>query len=199
MKIWFGTTTLQFKEYKDYYLNIRQYLIDEGHILTDDWIGEHGTWLEQNPNASRDIKSVYQAVITAIDKSDVSIIEFTVPNFSTSHQITYSLQTGKPTLVMRLKKDNTFKDSYIEALDSPYLHLVNYNGENFKETIDEFLGYACIEEGQGRYNILLDKKHKYYLDWASEKYKKSKSALLRAFIAEKMQEDVNFKSYIKKI
>src|SRR3989304_6765750 len=106
MKVWFGTTTLKFKEYKDYYLRIREHILNSKHELTDDWIGTHGKWLEENPYATRDIKDVYQKVITAIEHADVSIIEFTVPNFSTSHQITYSLSKRKPTLVMRLKKDN---------------------------------------------------------------------------------------------
>jgi hypothetical protein len=98
---------------------------------------------------------------------------------------------------MRLKRENTFKDSYIDAIESPYLHLTYYKAENYKEVIDEFLGYASIEEGQGRYNIILNNKHKYYLDWASDKYKESKSALIRNLIQSRMEKDPNFKIYLK--
>ena len=73
-----------------------------------------------------------------------------------------------------------------------------YTEKNFKEVIDEFLGYASIEEGQGRYNIILDKKHKYYLDWAADKYKQSKSNIIRSLVQNKMEQDPNFKIYIKK-
>lgn len=114
-------------------------MIDSGHVLTDDWIGDHGKWIEENPNARRGIKEVYEQVLKAIDEADVSVIEFTVPNFSTSHQITYSLQKRKPTLVLRLHKETTFKDSYIEAIDSPYLKVIEYNLENYRDIIDEFL------------------------------------------------------------
>jgi len=197
MKIWFGTTTLKYKEYKEYYLLIRQHLIGSGHVLTDDWIGEHGQWIEENPKAKRDIKDVYQEVTAAIDAAEASIIEFTVPNFSSSHQITYTLQQKKPVLVMRLKSENPAKDSYLEALESPFLSVKIYNLGTYKEIIDEFLGYAEIEQGLGRYNIMLDKRHKYYLDWAANRYRKSRSRILGELVQRKMEGDRDFKIYLK--
>ncbi len=196
MKIWFGTTTRNYAGYKEYYLKIRQHLIDQGHVLTDDWIGDHGEWIENNPHSKRGIKDVYSDIITAIKDADVSVIEFTVPNFSTSHQITFSLHRRKPTLVMRLKKDNTFKDSYIEALNSPYLKLVQYNKDNIAEVIDDFLGYSAIESGLKRYNIVLGKNHKYYLDWAANKYDQSRSQIIRDLVEGKMKKDKDFKIYL---
>ncbi len=192
MKIWFGTTTLKFKEYKDYYLKIRDYIISSKHQLTDDWIGTHGKWLEENPYATRDIKDVYQKVIKAIDLADVSIIEFTVPNFSTSHQITYSLSKHKPTLVMRLKKDNTFGDSYIEAINSPYLSVLQYNLKNYKEILNDFTSSLDRDSDFRRYNLMLSRRHKYYLDWAATKYNKSKSELVRDLIDSKIKTDSEF-------
>lgn len=197
MKIWFGTTTLKYKKYKKHYLMIRKYLIDHGHVLTDDWIGKHGSWIEENPYATRDIKNVYQSVINAINEADASIIEFTVPNFSTSHQITYSLQRRKPTLVLRLNRENTFKDSYIDAIESPFLTIKEYNTQNFKEIINEFLGLSEYEDGQGRYNVVLSVKNKYYLDWASLKYKKSKSKIIRDLIEKEMIGNEDFSIYLK--
>jgi len=192
MKVWFGTTTLKFKEYKDYYLRIREHILNSKHELTDDWIGTHGKWLEENPYATRDIKDVYQKVITAIEHADVSIIEFTVPNFSTSHQITYSLSKRKPTLVMRLKKDNTFGDSYIEAINSPYLSVVQYDLKNYKGIIDDFTSSLDKDMDFRRYNIMLNKRHKYYLDWAATKYNKSRSELVREMIDLKINTDRKF-------
>ena len=196
MKIWFGTTTLKYCEYKDYYQKIRQYLIDLGNILTDDWVGDHGQWVEENPGARRDIRGVYRAVTKAIDEADASIIEFTVPNFSSSHQITYTLQQRKPVLVLRLHSENPPKDSYLEALESPLLTVAYYNLETYTDIIDEFLGYARVESGLGRYNIMLDKKHKYYLDWAAAKYKISRSKLIGELARHKMESDQDFGIYL---
>lgn len=198
MKIWFGTTTLKYKKYKKYYLAIRKYLINSGNILTDDWIGKHGKWIEENPYATRDIKNVYQSVVNAINEADVSIIEFTVPNFSTSHQITYSLQRRIPTLVLRLRRENTFKDSYIDAIESPFLTIKEYSNENYTDIINEFLGLSDYEEGQKRYNVVLTNINKYFLDWASLKYKKSRSSLIRELIESKMLKDKEFSIYLKK-
>ncbi|MBU1104668.1 hypothetical protein L6255_00505 [Candidatus Parcubacteria bacterium] len=194
MKIWFGTTTLHFSDYKEYYLKIREHLLSLGHVLTDDWIGTCGDWIEQHPNTKRDIKEIYESVTKAVRDANVSIIEFTVPNFSTSHQITYSLQLKKPTLVLRLKRENSFPDSYIEALNSPYLTIKFYTLTNYKEIIDEFLGYSSIEDNDGRYNIVLSKKQKYYLDWACNKYGQSRSKIIRGLIEVKIQDDKTFKS-----
>lgn len=193
MNIWFGTTTLKFKEYKNYYLKLRDYLLASGQVLTDDWIRTHGKWLEENPYATRDIKDVYEKVIKAIELADVSIIEFTVPNFSTSHQITYSLSKHKPTLVMRLKKDNTFGDSYIEAINSPYLTVVQYDLKNYKNILDDFLFSIGQNSDFKRYNIMLNSRHKQYLDWASFKYRKSKSELLRELIDLRISSDKDFR------
>jgi hypothetical protein len=195
MKIWLGMTTFKFKEYKDDYFAIRNYLIEKGCVLTDDWLGNCSEWILKNPNIKRDIKAIYQSVTKAIDGSDVSIIEMTVPNFSSSHQINYSLFKRKPTLVLRQKKDNTTKDSYIEALESPLLTVKEYHGVAFKKIIDEFLGEAEMENGLARYNVVLDKKQKYYLDWASNQQKKSRSEILRQIINKTIVSDRLYKKF----
>lgn len=198
MRLWFGTTTLKFKEYELYYRSIRDYLVEKGHILEEDWIVKNGEYIKKHPDAFRNIKDVYKRVREVIDNANASIIEFTIPNFSSSHQIGYSLQRGKPTLVMMLKKVDTFKDSYLEALDSPLLSITTYSLNNYKDILDEFLGYADLESGLRRYNIMLDRQQKYYLDWACTKYKKSRSELMRDLLDERIKKDPDFVCYISK-
>jgi hypothetical protein len=98
---------------------------------------------------------------------------------------------------MRLFRDNTFTDSYLEAIDSPFLNLKEYTLQNMRDVIDEFIGYSQIESGQGRYNIVLDKRKKHYLDWASVKYKKSKSLIIRELLDEMIAEDADYRKYLK--
>ncbi len=111
--------------------------------------------------------------------------------------MTDTLQQKKPFLLLRLKSENPPKDSYLEALASSLLTVTIYNQGNYKEIIDEFLGYAGLGAGQGRYNIILDKKSKYYLDWAATKYKKSRSGIIKELVQSKMAEDKNFAIYLK--
>jgi hypothetical protein len=200
MKIWFGTTTLRFEEYIEYYLAIRDYLIEKKHIVLFDWLDEAITYRKKDPKAPRNIKGIYQEVLSAINQADCSVIEYTVPNFSTSHQINYSLHKRKPTLVLRLHKDNSYADSYIDAVESPFLKVIEYNLKNFKEILDEYFWQASKDEnGKGRYNIVLDQQHKYYLDWASTKYQKSRSEIIRDSIETEIKKDQKYKQFMKQI
>lgn len=196
MNIWFGTTTKNLSSYQKYYRRIREYLIQSGFVINFDWLEDAIKYKNEHPKGQRNIKKLYAKVLEAIDQADVSIIEYTVPNFSSSHQITYSLQKRKPTLVLRLRKDNSFADSYIEALESRLLTIKNYNLKNYKEIIDEFIGFCKIEIGFSRYNIVLENTHKYFLDWAANKYQKSRSQIIRDLISQKMKKDQAYKKYL---
>lgn len=197
MKVWFGTTTSELEEYKDYYFAIRDYLKEIGCIVVFDWLDDAWNYRKSNPNGKRNIKRIYQQISGAIKEADFVVIEYTVPNFSSSDQINQAIFRRKPTLVMRLKKDNTYADSYLEAIESNFLTLKEYNLKNYKEIIDEFIGYTKLEKGQGRYNVVLDKKQKYYLDWAANKYKKSRSLIIRELLDDTMEKDEDFNDYMK--
>lgn len=195
MKIWFGTTTSRWNEFKENYFGINDYLKSLGCIMPFDWLDEADRFY-QTDYKERNINKIYKKVIEAINESDAVIVEYTVPNFSTSHQINYAILKRKPTLVMRITKDNPrFNDSYLEALQTPLLTLRQYTKGNFKEIIDEFLGIAEIGLGQQRYNIVLDKRQKYYLDWAASEYKKSRSEILRDLVDEMSGKDEKYRKY----
>ncbi|HUW22136.1 MAG TPA: hypothetical protein VMW41_05745 [Candidatus Bathyarchaeia archaeon] len=196
MKVWFGTTTTKLLEYKDYYFAIRNYLIELGFVITGDWLEEAYEYKKSDPEGKRDIKNVYKTVLQAIDQADFSVIEYTVPNFSSSHQIYYSIQKRKPTLVMRLFRDNSFADSYIEALESRFLTVKLYDLKSYQAIIDEFIGYCKLEKGYSRYNIVLDKSQKYFLDWAANKYRKSRSQIIRNLISKEIKKDNKYKKYL---
>lgn len=195
MKIWFGTTTSQWNTYKEYYFVINNYLKELGCIMPFDWL-DNADRVYQTSYKERNINDIFKQVTSAIDEADAVIIEYTVPNFSTSHQINYAILKRKPILVMRLMKDNPrFSDSYLEAITSPLLTLRQYTKKDFKEVIDEFLGIAEIGMGQQRYNIVLEKRQKYYLDWAANEYKKSRSEILRELVDEMSEKDEKYRKY----
>ncbi|MGI5826760.1 MAG: hypothetical protein ACOX50_05115 [Patescibacteria group bacterium] len=199
MKVWFGATSLKIEDYINYYREIRNYLVKNNLVVVFDWIDDAYDYKVENPSGSRNIKNLFKKVTNAIDEADISVIEYTVPNFSSSHQIMYSILKRKPTLVMRLQKDNSFSDSYLEAIESPFLLVKEYTLKNYKEILDEFIGYCQIEDGLNRYNVVLDKKQKYYLDWASSKRVKSRSEMIREAIDRIVEEDEEYKKYISKI
>jgi len=199
MKIWFGCTTQDWKKYRQKYKAIRDELIQDGNVLLFDWIPGTDGYIERHGNTQkdRDIKKIFGEVIEAVNKCDITIIEYTVPSFSSSHQINLSLTCRKPTLVLREKDANPeWKNSYIDAVNSPLLFVKEYEGDGYKNILKEFLGQFKNGYGQERYNFVLDKREKYYLDWASDKYSKSRSEILRDLIEEKMEKDMEYKNLI---
>jgi hypothetical protein len=121
-----------------------------------------------------------------------------VPNFSSSHQINFSLMRNKPTLVLRRDRtDSEFNNSYLDAVGSSLLVVKSYKNEEYKDIIQEFFGEFKNGYGYKRYNVVLDKRHHYYLSWASEKYSKSKSEILRELIEEDINSNEDYKKAIK--
>jgi hypothetical protein len=189
MKIWFGTTTAQWRQYKKYYFLLRDYLKQSGCTIIFDWLNEADEFYETS-HKNRNIRKVYERVITAINESEACIIEYTVPNFSSSHQINYALLKKKPTLVLRLKKDNPrFNDSYLDAIQSPLLTINSYNESNYQQIITDFIQYCTLDTDAKRYNIVLGKKQKYYLDWAAKTQQKSRSQIIRDLIERRIKQD----------
>jgi hypothetical protein len=193
MKVWFGTTTLNWNSHKKSYFEINNYLKQLGCVILFDWIEDADKFYNTNYK-DRNIGKIFQEVIQAIDEADAVVIEYTVPNFSSSHQINYALLKKKPTLVMRQIKDNPrFSDSYLEALQLPFLTVKDYTPKNYKEILEEFIGLSSMEQGLQRYNIVLDAKQKHYLDWASYHFKKSRSEIIRELIDNKILTDKDYK------
>lgn len=182
MKAWFGCTTVKWEEFRDYYFSIRDFLKEIDIEVVGDWLDEADKNFRTS-HKNQNINDVYSSVAKSINESDVVIIEHTVPNFSTSYQIGYALMRKIPTLVLRLKKESEkYPDPYINSLESPYLTRSVYTKGKHREVIRDFVKDANMENGFQRYNIVLSKRQKFYLDWASVKYKKSRSDIVRKLI-----------------
>lgn len=201
MKVWFGCTSHEWEKHRERYIAIRKEIIKEDNILLFDWIPETDKYIQEHGSAQKDrnIKSIFKKVVEAINKCDISIEEYTVPSFSSSHQINLSLTCRKPVLVLREKTPNPeWSNSYIDAVESPLLFLKEYQTqEECIQIVREFLGKFKNGYGQERYNFVLDKRQNYYLDWASDKYSKSRSEILRGLIEKEMDNDNNYKELIK--
>lgn len=199
MKVFFGCTTAEFPTYRKHYFAIRNYLKEIGCVVIYDWLDTADEYIKTNQKKGRNIKKIYGKTVKAIIEADAVVIEQTIPNFSSSHQIHFSLLQRKPTLVLRTKKDNKyFSDSYLEAIESSDLTIKQYNLNNYKRIIKEFIGLSSVGNEQGRYNFILEKQHKYYLDWASQRNKRSRSSLVRRAIEKQIKKDKDYKEYISK-
>jgi hypothetical protein len=196
LKVFFGSTTKEIQKYKDYYFAVRQELINNNCVILDDWLPRALEKSINDPTGKRNGKKNFEMIIDAINRADFVVIEYSATNFSSTHQILHSLFKRKPTLVLRLEKDNTYKDSYMEWMGSEFLTLRNYNLKNLSKIIKEFIGEVEIGYGLQRFNLVLERKHKYFLDWATENYKKSRSELVRGALDKIMEGNEDYLKYL---
>lgn len=197
LKTFFGTTSKEIQQYKEYYFAIRQVLIDNNCVILDDWLPRALEKSIKDPNGSRNGKKNFEMILDAINRSDFVVIEYTVPNFSSTHQIMHSIFRRKPTLVLRLEKDNTYKDSYMEWMGSEFLTIKEYDLKILPNILKEFIGEVEIGYGLQRFNLVLDRKHKYFLDWATENYKKSRSEIVREVLDKVIDENEEYSKYLR--
>lgn len=199
MKIYFTASTAEFNKYKDLYFQIRDLLISESHILTRDWLSDAKDRIDQGKIDRTDIKEIYKECMKALNEADLVIIEDTVSNFSTGHQITVALQRQKPTLVLRsVPKNQHFKNSFIQGIESDSLEVHQYDDSNLEDIIRTFIKKYENANQKNRFHLVLSEVERKYLDWAQFSKNKSRTKLIRDAIRKAMEEDGEFGEYLKK-
>lgn len=198
MKIYFTASTAEFKKYRDDYFYIRNFLVKNEHILTRDYLPETEQKILAGEKDITDIKKIYKACITAIKEADLVIIEDTVSNFSTGHQITIALQLKKPTLVLwQGQKYRTFKQMFIHGIDSDVLEIAEYTKNNLEEIIQEFITkYENISE-KNRFHLVLSNPERMYLDWVQFTKGQSRTKVIRDSLRSVMNSDKEYSNYLK--
>jgi hypothetical protein len=197
MKIYYTCSTAEFDKYRSDYFAIREYLVNQDHILTRDWLPHTEQRLKAGATEIPDIKIIYRACINAIRESDLVIIEDTVSNFSTGHQITVALQSKKPTLVLwQGKKYRQFKQMFIHGIDSDILQVSEYNHDNVFSIIQKFINqYENIHE-KNRFHLVLDNMERKYLDWAQYMNNKSRTKVIRQALRREIEDDQEYQKYL---
>lgn len=197
MKIYFTASTAEYAKYKDDYFLIREYLIELGHLLTRDWLPLVEKKLKVNDTEIRDIKKMYRDTIECLKESDLVIIEDSVSNFSTGHQITIALQHKKPTLVLwQGRKHRVFQQMFIHGVDSDTLEVAEYSKDNIKEIIEVFIAkYEKFSE-KNRFHLVLNNLERMYLDWAQFVKGKSRTKVIREALRELIDSDQEYNNYL---
>lgn len=197
MKIYFTCSTAEFNTHKDLYFEIRDFLVNENHILTRDWLDKTRKRIDQGDKEVTDIKEIYKACIQAIYDADIVIIEDTVSNFSTGHQITVALQRQKPTLVLWSKpKHRHFKNTFINGIDSEFLEFYEYKNNGYKEIIQKFVKKYENAKQKNRFHLVLNEPERKYLDWAQFNKGKSRTKIIRESLKNHITNDEDFNKYL---
>lgn len=197
MKVYFTCSTADFEPHRDSYLKIRKVLIKLGHILTRDWLPHTVKRIESGSKDLPDVKEIYQACISAIKDADLVIIEDTVSNFSTGHQITTALQLRKPTLVLwHGQKHKHFNQMFIHGIESDILQISEYGTNTVEAIIKAFIKkYGNVHE-KNRFHLILNNVERRYLDWAQFIKNKSRTAMIREALRKEIETDLEYNKYL---
>lgn len=197
MKIFFITSTGQLNTYKENYRAIGNAIKNLGHTLIRDWLEEAIKNFEAGKKIER--AKVYPQVVKSIERADAIVVEGTVESFSVGHQVTLALQKEKPVLFLlfndRKKKKEGLKpkNAVIESIKPSLLTTAEYTLENLKDILSNFF---TLYRGGGkfRFNLMLDKDVRDYLNWASKFYKKNKSNIFRDLVRGAAKKDAAYKN-----
>jgi len=199
MKVYFTCSTAEFFEHKNEYFAIRDLLVAENHILTRDWLTITEDALVNYRNTLTNVKQIYTQCIEALREADLVIVEDTVSNFSTGHQITLALQYKRPTLVLWKKdKPKQFKKMFIHGIESDFLEVTEYSIETLETIIKTFIAKYSHAEEKNRFHLVLSGVERQYLDWAQYHKNKSRTVMLRESLRKEMEEDEEYKKYLEK-
>lgn len=197
MKVYFTSSTAELFKYRKYYYAIRDFLVDENHVLTRDWLKKTEDVIDSGNVELNNIKDIYKSCMTAIDEADVVIIEDTVSNFSTGHQITIALQKQKPVLVLwKGEKHRHFKKMFIHGIESDILEVSQYTLKNYKEIISVFLNKYSNSQQRNRFHLVLNNLERNYLDWVQFNQGKSRTKIIRSGLKKIIDEDVEYRKYL---
>jgi hypothetical protein len=199
MKVYFSCSTGEYKKHRDWYYKIRDILLKEEHILTRDWLPLTDERIAKGDKELLDIKEIYKLNIEALKNADIVIIEDTVSNFSTGHQITLALQHKKPTLVLwQGQKFRQFKQMFIHGIESDILEVSEYTDGNLHKIIKAFLRKYEKANERNRFHLVLNNVERNYLDWAQFIKNKSRTKVIREALRKEIDGDEEYVEYLRK-
>jgi hypothetical protein len=198
MKVYFTSSTAELFKYSENYHAIRNYLVADGHIITRDWLPR----VEQEMRSGMvelDIKKIYKGCVEAIRQADLIIVEDTVSNFSTGHQITLALRYRKPTLVLwQGKKHHPFNQMLIHGIDSDILQVSEYTMKTLPDVMRTFINRYEDSHEKSRFHLVLNGAERNYLDWAQFIKGQSRTKVIRDALQEAMNHDAEYANYLLK-
>jgi len=200
MKVYFTASTADFNKYKDDYFAIRDFLIVENHTLTRDWLKHTGERIKAKKSDVYNIREIYKKCMIAINKADLVIIEDTVSNFSTGHQITVALQKQKPTLVLwQGEKHRHFNTMFIHGIDSDYLETARYTSSDYKKIIRKFVNKYQHIHNKTRFNLVINQSERNYLDWIQLNRGLSRTRVIRNALKHELTNDNEYANHLEQL
>ncbi|MDO8570404.1 MAG: hypothetical protein Q7R97_02365 [Candidatus Daviesbacteria bacterium] len=182
MIIYFAASTSEISQHKDNYKLIEKTIHSLKLDLIENWFIAklYGKNLYKNPEYA------IREEIKLVSKADFVIAEVGVPSFGVGVAIQQALNQKKPVLCLypnsmdRSQVSDVFLGFYFNLLKLEF-----YDKYNLKEIISSNLEIGN-DKALSKFNFLVSKDIIEYLDWVTEKTKRSKSDFLREEIIRKI-------------
>jgi hypothetical protein len=194
MKVTFNCSTVRITEFKSFY-RAAVSAIKEEHTLVRDWI-ERSIDAIENGKEPIPYSEIYQDVMSTILQTDVAIFDCTVKSMSMGHQLTFALDKNKPTLILVNKSEGPLENLFISGNKSPLLTIKSYTSEAQITSIIKTFLRSHGEHSKTRFNLVLDKSQDMYVRWASKRYNKSKTELIKQSVDTISGSDAEYQSFL---
>jgi len=189
MKIYFTSSARGIKELKKKYGRIFESIENLGHknldnlILTiDKDVFYDGTHKDQS--------ELYEQTIKFIKRSDIVILEVSVPSLSMGYVLHKALEMNKPVIALYQPGNPPF---FAQGIENEKLQVIEYSDADVEGTLKDAIDYA---QGKAdvRFNFFISPSIGTYLDWISKVKKIPRSVYLRGLIEKDLSDNDEYHS-----
>lgn len=178
-------------EHQENYKRIVDTLKELGHrVIAQHILGKASE--EMAKQTEEEATAFYKKLIKWKHQSDLVVVEGSYASFGVGQEITYTLTQEKPVIVLHIKG---WRPHILTALGTEYLYIVEYDLDNLKQTLTEYIDYAK-EAADTRFNFFISPEIDAFLNSVSKKKKIARAVFLRQLIEEDMKKN---KRYLKEI
>jgi len=189
MKVYFGTSPRIKLKYSEDVHRIYNLLKKLDYRHTSDFVEKVDPEAfyrlpEENPSLS------FKEAISSIKEAEICVFEASLHSLSVGYLINYSLELGKPVIVLT-QRDET--DYLFKGIKSDSFFFIHYNADDLEKKLEK-----ALEEARSRidirFNFFITPKLLSYLDWVASERRIPRSVYLRNLIDRELKAD---EAYIK--
>jgi len=194
MKIYFSTSlsTLSIKTQTDNMRFLRSLQRNGSLIFPHDIVYKIEHWdkyIDANFKDEQRSKVVQRSLSVLKRKADVVVFLVNGKSIALGQEIAQSLAFQKPTIL--LYPEGNEVPHILQDSGREYLIMSPYTNYNLEQVLAQSIDYATSIQ-EVRFNFQLSAQQNRYLIWLAERYKATKSSILRAFIQSNMDNNREF-------
>lgn len=195
MKIFFTSSQTSRAKYPQVYDSIAKYLENNKYEMKSrKYVSFEGADPQE---LEREFINTYESTKKDLFLSDLIIAEASIPTASIGHEITLAIEHNKPTLVLINEEVELNKiPSSIRGNKSKLLITKYYNSKNIEQKVEEFLEQSK-KMLDSKFIFIIPPEIERYLSWANKKKGIPKADIVRHAVENFMNEDIDYKSYLK--